>query len=77
MVRLSLMAAGLAAAIASSAQAMPVVPIHQWDTMITTVREDCGAGRHRVNGVCVATPTTRAVRRCAAGLRLVNGRCVK
>lgn len=77
MTRLSLVAAALAAAVATSAQGLPIVPIQQPDTMIMTVREACGAGRHMVNGVCVATPTTRAVRRCAAGLRLVNGRCVR
>jgi hypothetical protein len=42
------------------------------DDMITQVREACGAGMHRVNGVCAHTPTSRQVTRCAAGLRFVG-----
>ena len=53
-----------ALAIATSAQAMPRVPIHQQDGMITQVREACGAGRVRINGICVARTTKRQVRRC-------------
>ena len=49
--------------VATSAQAMPVAPLHQPDGMITQVREACGAGRVRINGVCVARTTTRHVRR--------------
>jgi hypothetical protein len=66
--------------LASSAQAMPVVSLQQPDDMIVKIREACGAGLHRVNGVCVRTPTTRATTRavrCGAGLRLVNGRCIR
>ena len=33
--------------------------------MITQIREACGAGRVRINGVCVARTTKRQVRRCA------------
>jgi hypothetical protein len=29
-------------------------PLHQPDGMITQVREACGAGRVRIDGVCVA-----------------------
>ena len=37
----------------SSAQAMPLAPIQQPESMITQVVAGCGAGRTRVNGVCV------------------------
>ena len=33
--------------------AMSPAPLHQPDGMITQVREGCGAGRVRINGVCV------------------------
>ena len=53
-----------ALAVATSAQAAtPVAPLHQPDNMITQVREACGAGRVRINGVCVARTTKRHVRR--------------
>ena len=65
--------AGFALSVAVSAQAMtpaPVVP--QPDSMITEVAAACGAGRTRINGVCVARTTVRhtrrAVRRCATGM---------
>jgi hypothetical protein len=65
-------------AFAASAQAMPVTPLHQTDGMITQVREACGAGRVRINGVCVARTTKRhvrrEVRRCA---RWHGGTCVR
>jgi hypothetical protein len=61
--------------LASSSQAMPVAPIQQLDEMVTLVREACGPGMQRVNGVCRRNTTVR--RACAAGLRLVNGRCVQ
>ena len=61
--------------LALSAQAMPVPPIQQPAEMVTLVREGCGAGMQRVNGVCRLNTTVR--RACAAGLRLVNGRCVR
>ena len=67
----------LALALATSAQAMPLTPIHQPDGMITQVRAACGAGMHRVNGVCVRTAATRRVTRCAVGMRLVGGRCIQ
>jgi len=62
-------------AFASSTQAMPVQPQQQPDEMVTLVREACGPGMQRVNGVCRRNTTVR--RACAAGLRLVNGRCVQ
>jgi hypothetical protein len=61
--------------LASSTQAMPVAPIQQLDDMVTPVREACGPGMQRVNGVCRRNTTVRHA--CAAGLRLVNGRCVR
>ena len=60
-------------AVATSAQAMSLAPLHQPDGMITQVREACGAGRVRVNGVCVARTTIRQTRRCA---RWSGGVCV-
>jgi len=64
-----------ALALASSTQAMPVASIQQPDDMVTPVREACGPGMQRVNGVCRRNTTVRHA--CAAGLRLVNGRCVR
>jgi hypothetical protein len=64
--------AGFALSIAVSAQAMTPAPIPQPDSMITEIAAACGAGRTRVNGVCVARTTVRqtrrAVRRCATGM---------
>ena len=64
-------------ALASSAQAMSLAPLHQPGSMIITVREACGAGMHRVNGVCIRTAARRHVVRCATGMRVVNGVCVR
>jgi hypothetical protein len=64
-------------ALMSSAQATPVAPVQQPDSMMTTVREACGAGMHRVNGVCIRTAARRTAVRCAAGMRVVDGRCVR
>ena len=72
-----LIALAFALALAVPAQAMPVEPIDPPEGLFTTVREACGAGFTRVNGVCVRTPARAAARRCAAGLRVVNGRCVR
>ena len=64
--------AGFALSVATSAQAMTPAPIPQPEGMITQVAAACGAGRTRVNGVCVARSTMRqtgrAVRRCAVGM---------
>jgi hypothetical protein len=54
-----------AVAFTISAQAMPVAPVHESDSIITPVAAACGAGRTRVGGVCVARTTKRQVRRCA------------
>ena len=64
MIRLIAVSAS-ALAVATSAQAMSLAPLHQSNGMITQVREACGAGRVRVNGVCVARTTIRQTRRCA------------
>jgi hypothetical protein len=69
-----LMAVAFALAVATSAQAMPLAPPHQPDGMITQVREACGAGSVRVNGVCVASvvPTLDLTQ----GAKLSEGQCV-
>lgn len=64
-------------ALMSSAQATPLAPVQQPDSIVTTVREACGAGMHRVNGVCIRTAARRQAARCAAGLRYVNGACIR
>jgi len=74
---IKVVAAAFIVAIASSAQAMPRAAVEQPDSLVTTVREACGAGMHRVNGVCVRTPARRQAARCAAGLRYVGGRCIR
>ena len=66
-----------ALALATSAQAMSLAPLHQQDSMLTQVREACGAGMHMVNGVCVRTAARRNAARYAVGMRTVGGRCVK
>ena len=66
-----------ALAVATSAQAMSLVPLHQSDGMITRVREDCGTGYHMVNGTCIRTPARRNAARCAVGMHTVGDRCVK
>ena len=60
-----LIAAAFALVVTTSAQAIPVAPVHEPDSMITQVVAGCGAGRTRVNGVCVARTTKRQARRCA------------
>ena len=55
---------------------MSPVPLHQPDGMITQVREACGAGRDRINGICVARTTKRksAGARCGVqGTSAVSG----
>jgi hypothetical protein len=63
-----------ALALASSSEGMPLQPQQPAETL-TLVREACGPGMQRVNGVCRRNTTVR--RACAAGLRLVNGRCIQ
>jgi hypothetical protein len=57
-----------AAALAASVQAMPLAPVQGPASIVVDVREACGAGMHRVNGVCVTTHARRAARRCAVGV---------
>jgi hypothetical protein len=66
-----------ALAVATSAQAMSPAKLHQPDSMLTQVREACGASFHMVNGTCVRTAVRRNAARCAVGMRTVGGRCVK
>jgi len=71
-------AAAFTLVIATSAHAVTLAPIHQPDSTITQVREACGPGRVRINGVCVARTTERhvrrEVRRCA---RWSGGSCLQ
>ena len=62
---IKLIAVAFVLIVSTSAQAAPLAPLSQPDGMITQVREACGAGRVRINGVCVARTTKRQVRRCA------------
>jgi len=63
---------GFALAVATSAQAVTPAPVAHPDGMIMQVREACGVGRVRVNGVCVARATIRQERRC---IRWTGGVC--
>lgn len=62
---------GFALSVVTSVQAMTPAPVPGPGDMVTRVAAACGAGRTRVNGVCVARTTIRqtrrAVRRCAVG----------
>jgi hypothetical protein len=49
--------AAFALTVATSAQAMPLAPLHQPGGMTTQVAYGCGAGRTRVGGVCAARTT--------------------
>ena len=53
-----------------AAQAMPLTPAHQPDSMITQVRMGCGVGRVMINGVCQSRAAMRQQRRA-------NRRCVR
>ena len=64
MIRLIAFAA-FAIAVTTSAQAMPLAPLHEADSMITKVALGCGPGRTRVNGVCISRVAKRQIRRCA------------
>ena len=57
-----LIAVAFALAVASSAQAMPLAPL-QPDELVTTVREACGAGFHRVGVTCVRNAARGVARR--------------
>jgi hypothetical protein len=62
------LAIALVLALTSSVQAVPLASFHYPDQMISKVREACGAGMHRVNGVCIRTHARRAASRCARGV---------
>src|SRR5262245_64323168 len=65
---LRLIAVAFAMTVASAAQALPpVVSLNQPDTLVTPVREACGAGMHMVGGKCVRTQARRAASRCVRG----------
>ena len=72
----SIAVAGLALAVATSAQGMTPAPLAPPNDMVTQVAVGCGMGRTRVNGVCVARTTMRharrATRRC---VRWQGGAC--
>jgi len=63
-----LIVVAFALTLASSAQAVTRAPVQQPGDLVITIREACGAGMHRVNGVCVTTHARRSARRCAAGV---------
>ena len=71
-----LIAVALALTVATAAQAMSPVLLHQQGGMITQVREACGAGMHMVNGTCIRTAARRNAARCAVGMHTVGGHCV-
>jgi hypothetical protein len=54
--------------LASSVQAVPLAPLQMPDDTVIKVREACGAGMHRVNGVCIRTAARRGASRCARGV---------
>jgi hypothetical protein len=67
MIRMAFVAVVLT--LASTAQAMPPVPLQQPDEIVIQAREDCGAGMRRTaNGHCVRTHARRAASRCARGV---------
>jgi hypothetical protein len=66
MIRWIVVAAALM--LASSVQAMPRAPLQAPDGAVIQIREACGAGMHRVNGVCVRTAARRGASRCARGV---------
>jgi hypothetical protein len=61
MIRLLITVAALA--VATSAEAMSPAPLHQADGVITQVRQACGLGQVRINGICMYRSTARQVRR--------------
>ncbi len=64
---------GFALAIATSAQATPQAPIASSDAgIMTQVTYGCGAGRTRINGICIDRTTVRQARRC---VRRYGGIC--
>lgn len=70
----SIAVAGLALAVATSAQGMTPAPLAPPNDMVTQVAVGCGMGRTRVNGVCVTRTTMRHARRAARKMRAMAGR---
>ena len=66
MIRWIVVAAALM--LAASVQAVPLAPLQMPDDVVIKVREACGAGMHRVNGVCIRTAARRGASRCARGV---------
>ena len=64
--------AALAWATTTSAQAMPIAPVHE-PGIIMQIASGCGVSRTRVHGVCVASTTIRHARRCVRWRRGVCG----
>jgi hypothetical protein len=62
-----------AVSLTSSAWALTPAPLQQQNETIIQIREACGAGLHRVNGVCVRTPARRQASRAARGACGPNG----
>jgi hypothetical protein len=59
---------------ATSAHALSLgVAHHETNGIVTQIREGCGIGRVRVNGICVARTTIRHARREARRCRRWNG----
>ena len=59
-------AGAFAVAIATSAHAITLAPLHEPNDIITQVRHACGVGMHWRSdlGRCVTTPARRQGRRC-------------
>ena len=66
MIRWIVVAAALM--LAPSVQAVPLAPLQMPDDVVIKVREACGAGMHRVNGVCIRTAARRGASGCARGV---------
>ena len=64
--------AGFALALATSAEAITPVPLHQPEGMIMQIAYGCGAGKTRVGRDCVARTTIRHTRRASRAVH----RCV-
>ena len=62
---LRFIAVAFALAVATSAQAMSPVPLHQAEGVVTQVRQNCGAGMKWNNALqrCATTSARRNVRR--------------
>lgn len=74
---IKLVAVAFLVAIVSPAQAMPRAAVQQPDSLVTTVREACGAGMIVLMVSACVHPLGVKAARCAAGLRYVGGRCIR